>query len=297
VGAYRKVCEQEPSNVTAQSELGDLLRKTGDRAGAVEAYGRAAALDAGAYPVRIARAELLSELSRKEEALAANQEACQVKPEALPCWQALAALAAPLGKLEIQVGALERVIQIEPGNLEAQRFLAPYYLKQGEIEKAQPSFQALVRADKDNVVALAGLAATYEQGEEFSKAIEYTERVLKLDPAHPEALQAQQRLFKRFHIVATPISGKTPDQVFGKNRVEIEAVYKARLKEVPQLRGDLLIKVRVTNQGNVEEADLAKDTVGDQILQLCAVWNLRRSKFPVGIGATYEFELGLKPGG
>jgi len=42
---------------------------------------------------------------------------------------------------------------------------------------------------------------------------------------------------------------------------------------------------------------MVKNTVGEQVIDLCAYWNLRRSEFPRSFGATYDFELTLKPGG
>ncbi|MBW1872210.1 MAG: hypothetical protein JRJ19_09105 [Deltaproteobacteria bacterium] len=63
------------------------------------------------------------------------------------------------------------------------------------------------------------------------------------------------------------------------------------------MRGDMLVKVTVADDGSVTDATLAKNTLGDQIIDLCALWNLRRSTFPAGFGATYDFELTLKPGG
>ncbi len=33
-----------------------------------------------------------------------------------------------------------------------------------------------------------------------------------------------------------------------------------------------------------------------EVIDICAFWNLKRSQFPKGFGATYDFELTLKPG-
>jgi hypothetical protein len=54
--------------------------------------------------------------------------------------------------------------------------------------------------------------------------------------------------------------------------------------------------VTVSNLGEVLRVEVARNTLGDPVVDICAQWNLRRSRFPKGFGATYDFELSLKPG-
>jgi len=293
---FHKVIEQDPSSFAAHAELGDLLSRKGQKAAAVDSWTKAAELDPKAYGVRFKRASMLAELKRNDEALPAFQEACELKPDALDCWQALAKLAAVTEKQDSRVAAYEQVLRIDEKNLEAHKFLAPIYLERGEIERALPSFQEVLIKEKDNLTALAGLAKIYEKGEEFSKAIEFNEKVIALKPDDAGARAALKGLFGRFHILPDPISGKNPERVFALNRRKIAEVYKLRLKEKPGMKGELHYKVTVGNEGGVERVVVAKNTAGDQIIDICAYWNLKRSRFPKGFGATYDFELTLKPG-
>jgi tetratricopeptide (TPR) repeat protein len=296
LATFRKVIELDPSSFAAHAELGDLLSKKGDKAAAVDSWAKAAGLDAKAYPVRFKRATTLAELKRNDEALPAFQEACGLKSRELTCWQALARLAAEMKKQDAQVAAYEQVVKIDEANLEAHKFLAPVYLERGEIERALPAFQTVLIKEKQNLVALAGLAKIYEKGEEFSKAIEFNEKVLALKPDDAGAKTALKGLFERFHILPEPISGKNPEAVFARNRRQIAEVYKLRLEKKPGMKGELHYKVTVSNEGVVEHVMVAKNTAGDQVIDICAFWNLKRSQFPKGFGATYDFELTLKPG-
>ncbi len=297
LAAFHEVIEQDPSCFSAHAELGDLLYRSGDRAAAVDSWARAADLDEKAYEVRFKRASALAEIKRSQEALEAYQQACKLRPDALACWQALAGLAAGMDRQDARVAAYEQVLRIDEKNLEAHRALAPVYLERGEIERALPSFRAVLRKEKDDLTALAGLARIYELGEEFSKAIEFNQEVLARKSDHAVAKAALKKLFERFHILPEPITGKNPDRVFALNRRQIAAVYKLRLKEKPGMRGQLHYKVTVNNQGGVDQVTVAKNTAGDLIIDICAFWNLKRSQFPPGFGATYDFELTLNPGG
>ncbi len=295
--SYRKLTERDPASFAGFQEMGAVMEKAGDREGAIQALRRAAELDDKAYAVRFDRARLLEEAGRPEEALPVLQDACQTAPETMACWLKLAALAAAQGKPDVRQLAYERVVALEPAHLEANRFLGPAFLQAGEIEKAQLAFQAVLRKDAADVEALWGLARIFDQGEEHSRAIEFCERLLAVQPDHAEARALEKKLFGQFAILDPPIEGKTPDQVFGRNQAHLLSVYKQRLKENPRLQGELLVKVRVTDEGTVEEAVPAQNSVGDPVLELCAVWNLKRSKFPKGLGATYDFALTLRPGG
>jgi tetratricopeptide (TPR) repeat protein len=296
ISLYQQIIDKDKSSFPAHQEFGELLLKTGDKEGAIQILGKAADLDANSYETRFMRSELLESLGRNDEALAAYQEACRVNSASLPCWQSLARLSGKMSNREVQVVSYEHILQMDKGNLEAHKYLAPVYMESGEIEKALPCFLSILRKEKDNVDAMVGLANLYERGGELTKAVEYNLKAIKAQPGHAESKAMQKRLFVQFHILTEPISGKTPDQVFGKNRSQIASVYKTRLKSVPTLKGDLLIKVTVANDGSVESAVVSKDTLGDQVLELCAIWNLRRSIFPSGIGASYDFELSLRPG-
>ncbi len=293
---YKKAISVDPKSFKARKELGYLLAKEKKYSEALDAMTKAAELNDSDYGVYFAKAELLRKLDKGELAIDAYGDACSKKPDELACWQAMWKLADKLDKKDVEIKAAEEIVRIDPENLQAHTFLAPVYLQQGAIEKALPSYQLMFSKDKGNIDAMLGLASIYEQGEEWSKALEFNQKVLEKKPDQSEAKAALMRLFGRFYILEKPISGKSPDKVFRANRIQIATVYKLRLKKRPNLQGSMLIKVAVDNDGKVHDVTIAKDTLGDQILDLCAVWNLKRSKFPAGFGATYDFELTLRPG-
>jgi tetratricopeptide (TPR) repeat protein len=296
ISSYQEIIAKNPELFTAHDELAQLLAKTGDKQAAADSYSKAAELDQKSYSVRFALAGLQKELGLGDQAIATCQAACQLKPKKIECWQTLFDCAQKLGKKDMQVEAYEHILAVDPEHLSANKFLAPLYLESGEIEKALPAFLVVLAKEKDNLTVLSGLATIYEKGGEFSKALEFAARVLDKDAKNESAQAIQDGLFEKFHILKDRIKGKSPDKVFAKNRWQIAKVYKLRLKEKPGMRGDMLVKVTVADDGSVTSASLAKNTLGDQVIDLCAIWNLRRSTFPTGFGATYDFELTLKPG-
>jgi tetratricopeptide (TPR) repeat protein len=293
---YRKVIEKEPELFIAQREMAELILHKGDKQEALVAFSRAAEIDPGAYDVQHVRARLLDELGKSEEALAAYAKACGLEGVHLDCWRAMAALAQKLGKQDQRKSAYESIMHDAPDDLEACKALAPVYLESGEIEKALPAFQVVRKKEPNNVEALLGLAMIYDKGGEVSRAIEFSQKVLEADAKNAKAIEIRDRLFTRFQILEQNISGKSPSRIFALNRLQIAKVYKERLKEKPKLKGEMLIKVTVSNDGEVSGVAMAKNTIGDQLLDICALWNLRRSVFPKGFGATYDFALTLKPG-
>jgi tetratricopeptide (TPR) repeat protein len=294
---YRNAIGKSPDSFDAHVELADLLRQgeNKDKETAVELYMKAASLDEKAFAVRFSLAQLQIELQRDEDALPTFQEACQLNPKRKECWQGLEKLAAKMGKKDIQIDANENILKVDPENISAHIFVAPIYLKRGEIERALPSFEKVLEKEENNMVALSGLATIFEKGGEFSKAIEYNQKVLALKKSDKTSIESLKRLYKRFHILEKPITGRSPNSVFTNNRYQIAKVYKLRLKTKPKIKGDMLIKVTVSDKGDVTDVKIAKNTVGDQVIDICAYWNLKRSKFPSRFGATYDFELTLKP--
>jgi tetratricopeptide (TPR) repeat protein len=294
--AYLEALEREPGLFAGHVELARLLARLEDRAGAVEAYARAAELEPADHGVRRARADLLLGLERLPESEQAYREACALRPEDLDCWRALAEVGRLQQNRETRVFAHEQMVRAEPGLVEANAFLGPLYLEAGEIERAQPAFLAVLRARPNDVEALAGLAEIHDRADEADRALELCERVLELNPEHGPTRAIQARLFARFHILPEAIQDKTPDRVFARNQQKLGEVYKLRLKERPGLAGQMVLKVSVDNDGQVVDVRLARNEVGDEVLELCARWNLRRSRFPAGFGATYDFEVSLRPG-
>ena len=295
--SYRRVLDSEADNFAALRELGLLLAAKGQVPEAVDLLGRAAEQQPRACPVLHKRAQLLAGLAeRGDEALDAYQRACSCRGDDKDCWKEQASLAARLGQEPKLQQAWEKVLDIDSSDLEACKFLAPVYLAAGAIEKALPVFQQIRKQEPKNLQALQGLAVIFEKGGEYSSAIELAEQVLAAQPDNPVAGGIRSRLFTRFHILVEPVSGRSPQQVFSRVRSQIAKVYKLRLKEKPGLKGELLIKVTVGDDGRVRQVSLARDTVSDNVVDTCAIWNLRRARFPGGFGATYDFALTLKPG-
>ena len=296
IDTFQKATKKSPPSFELAAELALMLQQDGQLQASADAYATAIEINPSACQIMISRADILLQLNRLDEALEQRLAACRCRPAEIACWKTLGQLAAKNEKPDLFRLAYEQALDIDPRDLESCRALGPVYLKSGELEKAQATLQTVLEAEPDNKEALAGLAEISERGGQPGQALELTERLLVLDPNHEVGSQIRKRLFARFHVLEQPISGSSPQAVFNANRKQIAQVYKERLKKKPSLAGDLQIKVTVNNQGEVTSVSVARDTLGDEILSMCALWNLRRSRFPAGMGATYDFELGLRPG-
>ncbi|RME26628.1 MAG: hypothetical protein D6806_05900 [Deltaproteobacteria bacterium] len=296
--SYRKLLEKQPEHFEGLKELGLLLADAGKIDEAIEMLGKASTVKPAACDVRLKRAELIASKDAAK-AIQPYKAACECLKKDKQCYKSLAAVAKRAGDDNALRLAWERIHELDPKDIEACRFLAPRYLEEKAIEKALPAYQRILEVEKDNIEALKGLALIFEQGGEYSRALQMVERLLALNPKNDvrDVIELKKRLFEKFHIIEPPVSGKSPSAVFGRVRKQIAAVYKTRLERKPSLAGDLLVKVTVDNEGNVTDVKLARDTLNDIIISNCAVWNLRRARFPRGFGATYDFALTLKPGG
>lgn len=152
----QRCVELDPERQRLQFQLGTALQATGDRAGAIEAFGRE--IERNDDP----RVQVLAHLNRS--LLLQRDES----------WEAAAA-------------EIEAVLALEPTRLEAYGDLATVYIEAGRLDDAARSLEAGGAAGFHSARHLYSLGARYLQDETWEPAAAAFRSALELEPDYPEA--------------------------------------------------------------------------------------------------------------
>jgi len=154
-----------PGSFPLQMQLGQALRKAGDAAGALAAFGRAAALApsaAGESSPHVLMAAVAEELKQPEVAIAALEALALVDHVDVESARKLAALVAPLGDAKRTAAAYDRIVGIDPFDADAGAKLGDYSLKAGDAVTAIRAYRGVLAAGSlDKAGTHAGLAEAY----------------------------------------------------------------------------------------------------------------------------------------
>lgn len=130
-----------------QFNLGVVVESRGDTTGALAAYERALALDAGHYGARHNRAGLRASARQWQEAAEDYRELIRLHPDVTLPWHNLAELELALGRYEEATRLLTEVLRREPANGKACLSLAVAQAASGQIDASRASFAQLARLD------------------------------------------------------------------------------------------------------------------------------------------------------
>ncbi len=147
-----------PENASAWSNLGNLLRATGDRDGALEAYRKAAALDPGNAPALNNIGVLLKEMGRLEEAREAYEKAIAINPELAEAHRNLGHVFKRLGRINEAVASYAKAAALRPDNASQWNLSSSLHLA-GQTDRAVAVVREWLTYDPRNPRALHLLAA------------------------------------------------------------------------------------------------------------------------------------------
>lgn len=148
------------------------------------------------YAPAAARARLLAQANRHQEALEAWQEAAKLgNGAAEPLLGAARALFA-LQQTGEAATLLKELVRSHPGVSEAWRLLGRVFNAQGCAAQAVDTWEALRARFPQDVEAPLQLARLHRKEARKAAAVEAFEAVLSLDPAHSEALSGLGRLYR-----------------------------------------------------------------------------------------------------
>ena len=87
----------------------------------------------------------------------------------------------------VALGDLQKVAQTDPGNAAVLFQLGRAYVLTGAKDKAGQQFETVLQKDSHNVSALLALAELSSTSKRFQQSLEYSRRILALEPTHRDA--------------------------------------------------------------------------------------------------------------
>jgi len=182
---YQQILKNEPKDQVTLMTLGDLFVRQGETFQALEYFERLAKiyLNDGFTTKAIAIykkvAKLAPEESRPLERLAELYVQQGVLSEARPIYLQLAEMQLKAGKQPQAAALLHKLLEAEPVNLRIQTRLAELHLQMGQQKEAIETF-------------LGAVQKVVEHGD-HAEAIRLADRILKVEPGHPQTLLLKVR--------------------------------------------------------------------------------------------------------
>jgi len=87
----------------------------------------------------------------------------------------------------VALGEWQKLAQTDPGNPAVIFQLGRAYALTGAKDKARQQFETVIQKDSGNVSALLALAELSSAAKQFQQSLEYSRRILALEPAHRDA--------------------------------------------------------------------------------------------------------------
>jgi tetratricopeptide (TPR) repeat protein len=145
----RQALELTPDDPTIFHHLGNLSRRRGDTAGAIELYGQALEINPAYIMARFHLAETQRQAQQFREAYRSYEQVLSHEPATELELQTVNEALFHLGSLDLQMGATERAVEFfetlvsrAPDHPEAHRALGEALMRLGRNEEAQAEFEA-----------------------------------------------------------------------------------------------------------------------------------------------------------
>lgn len=275
-----------PAHAPALQVVADLASDAGDAAGAVSASYQLVAASPRDRAARVALARLLR--AQGDASAARDQwKAAVALKEDVDGLVALAEASRLSGDKEGEHKALERLSQIDPSGAEWKR-IAEIRLAAGDLDGAEKALRrAQARDPKDATINLALGRVVLQLGKP-------EEALGLLRAAGADGAGDAAALERRLNVQ----KGNRGDVAAIQKSVGvlIDRTYRSRLKELPRLSGRLTVRATVDGAGGATLVEVLEDSVHDDDVRACAVWNLRDAAYPASKPGRYSFAFTLRPG-
>jgi tetratricopeptide (TPR) repeat protein len=275
-----------PGHAPALQVMADLATDAGDAAGAIGAYYQLVAASPRDRAARVALAKLLRAQGDASAARDQWRTALSLK-EDVDGLVALAEASRLSGDKEGEQKALERLSQLDPSGAEWKR-IAEIRLAAGDLEGAEKALRRAQARDPKDAKASLALGRVVLQLGKPEEALEL------LRAGGPDGADDRAALERRLNVE----KGARGDVAAIQKAVGtlIDRTYRTRLKELPRLSGRLTVRVTVDAAGGATLVEVLEDSVHDEDVRACAVWNLRDAAYPPSKPGRYSFGFTLRPG-
>ena len=150
---YRQVLARRPEHAVATHRLGVLSLQLGRLEPARELFGRAVALDPGAWRSHCSLGQTLAALGRIPEARDSFQRAAELNPGCLEAWLGAGEACRALGLGREALAAFARAAALDPDHGEAQNSLGVALQDLGRLPEAIQAFRLALRLQDDYPIA------------------------------------------------------------------------------------------------------------------------------------------------
>ena len=184
--SYRRAIVRNPLDMTAHSDLNQLLYRLGRDSEFLSSFDEAASLypDMGQLP--LAKGDFLFRADRYDEAIEAFERAARLMPGNVMPYDGLGLIHARLGRFDEAVKAHETALKMEPDNAHGWTNFAETLIRAGDPERARDAAERAMAIDPTHQTALGmwGLALR-KLGDPFEEGLnDYQNlvRVFELSP-------------------------------------------------------------------------------------------------------------------
>jgi tetratricopeptide (TPR) repeat protein len=191
---FRSATGHQPDFLEAHVELGDVLARTGDFAGARAAYDRALSLDPGNPATLLHRATVLTRMADYSAAISDLENVTSLQPEDPDGWLHLAAASESLSDSPRAISAYEEVLRLSPSSAEgafAHQRLGSLLRSQGDLKAALEHYEEALRSEGGPVEVRFDMASVLARLERYDDAAREYSRVIDEQPRHEAARLAE----------------------------------------------------------------------------------------------------------
>jgi len=183
---FGRIVRVKPDSAAAHQKLGEVRSAVGDQTGALASFKRAAELDSTAHGARFGIASALLKDGRKDEALQFARKLQQDKPKSALGHIIEGDLLLAGNQPKEALIAYRRSLAAERTSMGALREYQTL-VQLGENEQSANALKTSIAANPDDLTLRSYAGQRALTGKQWKVAVEHFERIVKLNPANPEA--------------------------------------------------------------------------------------------------------------
>jgi len=180
---YRQAAAESDS-ASLQDDIATTLLALKQPEAALEAAGRAIALDPESPTAHLTRSVILSSLGKAVEAQQAAEEAVRLDPESSTALLVLAEAQSEGGKHREAEGCAKRAVKAAPESAHTHAVLAGVFFRAKRYPEAEQAARVALSIDPEDVGTMNNLGAALRMQKKHSEAVEILHRAAQLDPSH-----------------------------------------------------------------------------------------------------------------
>ena len=289
--------QRDPNNFSLRAMLVDVYKKMGNKSEALKQLKKAASLDENNFGVTYSLAKMFQDRGEIVDAISLFKRALKIDSNHFDSNYQLASIYLKRDQKINAIDYFEKCAKLKEDHLNTHLMLARLFKEKKYFDKTKTEFEKVLELDSKNTEALLGIARILAKWKKYRETIEAYEKLVKLQPDNKNAISELNGLFKKLSINHQRISGANLNQVFARNLYFINKFYKTKARKKKRMRGTISVKVDLDATGSVNDLEIVRDELRDREINACIYWNIKRSKFPVGMKGSYTYTMKLQPGG